>query len=490
MAVHATVAVLDLAGLVRVQAVPLDHIPSLQFQALGIDFGKLLDPKVFLNPLQEIAKQLIVVSRSLAFIMLVWSMISRLSGHQHGEFWPTIFRGLVLTAIMGLGNQLIYMVDNEVNAVLAMPIHVTSSDGAQITDSLGATPDMIGQRWNKIFGEVQNPVPQTNQQGQGNGIFGIIPGANTISGLWDEAKNIAWSIIHAIWRGVQLLAMLFLSGLYLLQRILLIAGGVYYPIAIGQMGSRTLRNTGLNFLLSYLGLFAWPIGWGIVNLGVLVAIAANPARTNVTMEDLLRSLMVGVPVIFWIFLGYVLAPFCIQKVVAKNGAAIQGFLSTWLMGSLAAGILAKGLLADRLFGGAGGGGSEASALPSNSGQGIGMPLLPWVGGSNRRRSSTTSAAGDGAAGSDNGGERASTGTASGAAGSPSSSGTWGGHRGRETGNGAGGRFSGVARGLGSFVHTMGDLSAEASGEPHGMTPGRLMRSVRLTSSERARQYLP
>src|SRR6516225_2058456 len=168
MAVHAIVAVLDLAGLVRVQAVPLDHIPSLQFQALGIDFGKLLDPKVFLNPLQELAKQLIVVSRSLAFIMLVWSMISRLSGHQHGEFWPTIFRGLVLTAIMGLGNQLIYMVDNEVNAVLAMPIHVTSSDGAQITDSLGATPDMIGQRWNKIFGEVQNPVPQTNQSAQGN----------------------------------------------------------------------------------------------------------------------------------------------------------------------------------------------------------------------------------------------------------------------------------------------------------------------------------
>jgi hypothetical protein len=497
MAVHETVAALDLAGLLHFQAVPLDHIPSLQFQALGIDFGKLLDPKVFLNPLQELAKQLIVVSRSLAFIMLVWSMMSRLSGHQHGEFWPTILRGVVLTAIMGLGNQLIYMVDNEVNLVLAMPIHVTSSDGAQITDSLGATPDMISQRWSKIFGEVQNPVPQTSQQNQGNsngGVVGtivgaIIPGANEVSGLWNEAKNIAWNIIHAIWRGVQLLAVIFLSGLYLLQRILLIAGGVYYPIAIGQMGSRTLRNTGLNFLLSYLGLFAWPIGWGIVNLGVLVAIATNPARTNVTMEDLLRSLMIGLPVIFWIILGYILAPFCIQKVVAKGGAAIQGFLSTSIMGSLAAGMLAKGLLADRLLGGRGSGGNQPGAQTSNSGQGMGMPVLPWVGGSNRR-SSASRASGDGATGSDNAGESAASVKASRADGNLSNAGSWGGRRGAQSGNGAGGRFSGMARGLGAVMHTMGDLSAEASGEPHAITPGRLMRSVGPTSSERARQYLP
>jgi hypothetical protein len=32
-----------------------------------------------LNPLEELAGQLIVVSRSLAFIMLVWSMVSTTS---------------------------------------------------------------------------------------------------------------------------------------------------------------------------------------------------------------------------------------------------------------------------------------------------------------------------------------------------------------------------------------------------------------------------
>jgi hypothetical protein len=488
-----TLSALDLAGPFRVQAVPLDHVPSLQFQALGIDFGKLLDPKVFLNPLQDLAKQLIVVSRSLAFIMLVWSMVSRLSSHLHQEFWPTVLRGLVLTAVMGLGNELIYMVDSEVNTVLAMPINVTSSDGSQITDSLGATPDMIGQRWSKIFGEVQNPVPQTGQQSQqshGNGILGLIPGANTVSGLWNEAKNIAWNIIHAIWRGVQLLAMIFLSGLYLLQRILLIAGGVYYPIAIGQMGSRTLRNTGLNFLLSYLGLFAWPIGWGIVNLGVLVAIATNPARTNVTIEDLLRSLMIGVPVVFWIFLGYILAPFCIQKIVAKGGAAIQPFLSTSIMGSLAAGMVAKGLLADRLPGG--GSGNRSNAEGSNSGQESGLPLLPWVGGSNRKsRGAAAGTQGAGADGNNGVGTTSAGGAASVSEGS--SNGGSGGANGsgsRRTGAGGTGRFSGLARGLGAITQTMGELSAEASGEPHGLTPGRLMSTIGQTSSDRARRHLP
>lgn len=479
----------------RVQAVPLDHVPSLQFQALGIDFGKLLDPKVFLNPLQELAKQLIVVSRSLAFIMLVWSMVSRLSSPLHQEFWPTVLRKLVLTAIMGLGNELIYMADSEVNAVLAMPINVTSSDGSQITDSLGATPDMIGQRWSKIFGEVQNPVPQSGQQSQSNGIFGLIPGANTVSGLWNEAKNIAWNIIHAIWRGVQLLAMIFLSGLYLLQRILLIAGGVYYPIAIGQMGSRTLRNTGLNFLLSYLGLFAWPIGWGIVNLGVLVAIATNPARTNVTIEDLLRSLMIGVPVVFWIFLGYILAPFCIQKIVARGGAAIQPFLSTSIMGSLAADMAAKSLVAGRALGGGGMGGSQSNAGGTNSKEESPLPLLPWVGGNNRRRSAANADGnGTGSSGGDgyNSGTNASNGGSAGVSGG-STNGQSGGTNGRGgtgTGSTGSGRLGGLSRGVVSLTNALGELSAEASGEAHGLTPSRLMRSIGSTSSDRARRHLP
>jgi hypothetical protein len=459
-----TLAALDLASLLRSQAVPLDQIPTLKFQFAGFDFGKLLDPTVLLNPLEELAGQLIVVSRSLAFIMLVWSTVSRLSGHRHEEFWPTILRSVVLVAVMGLGNQLIYLADNEVNAIVQMPIHVTASDGSTLADTLGTTPKMIGQQWSKIFGEVQNPVPQ---QSQGNGIVGMIPGVNEVSGLWNEAKNITWNIIHAIWRGAQLLAMIFLSGLYVLQRVLLIAGGVYYPIAIGQMGSRTLRNTGLNFLLSYLGLFAWPIGWGIVNLGVLAAIATNPARTNVTTEDLVRSLVMGLPVVLWIILGYVLAPFCIQKIVAKGGAAIQPFLSSSIMGSLAAAMVAKGMLADRLFGGSGAGGNDRNAQESGYGKGGGLPLLPWAGGGGSRRS-----------GSSNG-----------------ESGAPGGSGGTRGGNTSRGGFGGVLGALGSFADTIGELSAEASGEPDGMTPRRLLRSVGdrgsrgMSSSDRARRYL-
>ena len=470
----------ELAGwFLRIQEVPLDHIQAPQIQALGIDFGKILDPKIFLNPLQEAAKQLIVVSRSVAFVTLVWSMISRMSGQpEHKEFWAIIYCRIALTAVMMLGNQLIYLVDDEVNKILAMPIHVTTSDGVQITDSLGATPDMITERWSKIFGEVQNPVPQNN------GALGMIPGANVIAGAWNEAKNTVWNVIHAIWRGIQVAVMVFFSGLYLLQRILLIAGGVYYPIAIGQMGSRTLRNTGLNFLLSYLGLFCWPIGWGIVNLGVLAAIAMSPARTNVTSEDLLRSLVAGFPIMFWIVLGYVLAPFCIQKIVAKGGAAIQPFLSTSIMGSVAGGIMALGYFGDRLMGGLtgagralGGGGSQRSnAANGQSG------LLPWVGnggsgngmsydtGQPVTQSGVTQGSGGGLAGGRVGGTQGT--------------------------NGTGGRFGGFATSLSSLAYTIGDLSAEASGEPHPITPSRLMRSIgsggakRPNSSERARRYLP
>ena len=465
------------SGFLRAQEVPLDHVPALQFQALGIDFGKIFDPKIFLNPLQEAAKQLIVWARCVAFFMLVWAVISRLSGDPHNkELWRVIVRTVVLTAVMMLGNQLIYLADNEVNQVLAMPIHVRASDGAEITDSLGATPDMIGERWNKIFGEVQNPVPQK----QGNGAVGWIPGANDLVGAWNQAKNLGWNIVHAIWRGIQLAAMVFFTGVYLLQRILLIAGGVYYPIAIGQLGSRTLKNTGLNFLLSYLGLFCWPIGWGVVNLGVLAAIAMSPARTNVTTEDLLRSLVTSLPIVIWIVFGYILAPFCIQKVVAKGGAAIQGFLSTAIMGSVAATIMAAGFVGGGLMGGLaslgrglGGGGAGRSSGAADEG-----PLLPWSGGGGGKGS---------------GGTTGSTRTIRQSEMTQASGGSAGPAR---TGNGGGGRLGDIAAGLSSLAHTIGDLGSEASGEPHPITPSRLLRSMGSTkrksadASERARQYLP
>jgi hypothetical protein len=465
------------SGLLRAQEVPLDHVPALQFQALGIDFGKIFDPKIFLNPLQEAAKQLIVLSRTVAFIIFVWTLISQLSGDPHNkEFWRVIVRTVVLTAVMMLGNQLIYLIDNGVNQVLAMPIHVTASDGTQITDSLGATPDMIAERWNKIFGEVQNPVPQK----QDNGVVGLIPGANDLVGAWNQAKNLAWNIVHAIWRGIQLVAMVFFTGIYLLQRILLIAGGIYYPIAIGQMGSRTLKNTGLNFLLSYLGLFCWPIGWGVVNLGVLAAIAMSPARTNVTTEDLLRSLVTSLPILIWIVLGYILAPFCIQKVVAKGGAAIQGFLSTAIMGSVAAAIMAGGFFGGGLMGGLaslgrglGGRGAQRSGAAADEGA-----LLPWSGGGGGN------------------GDGGMTGRRGAIPQSEMTQASGGGAGPARTRDGGGGRLGDIAAGLSSLAHTIGDLGAEASGEPHPITPSRLLRSMESTkrrnsnSSERARQYLP
>jgi hypothetical protein len=469
---------LDLVrGLLRAQEIPLDHVPALQFQALGIDFGKIFDPKIFLAPLQEAAKQLIVWARCVAFFMLVWSLISQLSGDPHNkEFWRVMVRTIVLTAVMMLGNQLIYLTDNEVNQVLAMPIHVTASDGAQITDNLGATPDMVSERWTKIFGEVKNPVSQK----QDSGAPGWIPGASGLAGAWNQAKNLGWNIVHAIWRGLQLVAMVFFTGIYLLQRILLIAGGIYYPIAIGQMGSRTLKNTGLNFLLSYLGLFCWPIGWGVVNLGVLAAIAVSPARTNVTTEDLLRSLVTSLPVMFWIVLGYILAPFCIQKVVAKGGAVIQGFLSTAIMGSVAASIMGGGVIGRGLTGGLGGLGSGSSGggtRRSGSVRDEGA-LLPWNGGVGG-----------------NGNGRAGVNEAASPLGNlaQASAGAAGKERSRQ-GGGVG--LGAIAASLSSLAHTMGDLGAEASGEPHPITPSRLVRSMgsagkrSANSSERARQYLP
>lgn len=479
--------------LFRVQSVPLDNLPNVGGQFFFIDFGKLLDPKVFLVPLQELAQELIWLTRGIAFLFLIWTFKHRLQTLAPGELWPTLVRSVVLVAVIAGGTQLVYMVDRGINGILAMPIHATTRDGVQLSDTLGTTPDMIGQRWSLIMGEVKNPAAQAAQDNSQNNTRSNswVPGVNEIVGAWNFAKNLAWNIIHGLWRLVQLLTMFVLSGMYILQRILLIAGGVYLPIAIGQLGSRTLRSGGVHFIQSYLGLFAWPIGWGVVNLFVLSAIAMNPARTNVTVEDLIRSLVLGFPILVGIVLGYFLAPFMIQKVVARGGAAIQSFLGQMFGASVGAGLVAAGAGVALL--GKGGGAAmalagRASGPPEGeSGGNIGTlgPLSPSA-GSGSAGSPGIKPGGNGAGGSLVGAMR---------------------NRAIGGGIGLGGKILAGAQMAAAHAGALGDAVGEAAGEGQNPSASRLIGAAhqavginylsglankaagRSSSSERARKYV-
>jgi hypothetical protein len=494
--------------------VPLDNVPSFQGNLFFIDFGKLLDPKVFLVPLEELAQQLIWVTRGIAFLLLVWTFKARLQTRAPDELWGSVVRSIVLVSILAGATQLIYMVDSGINAILAMPIHATTRDGVQLSDTLGTTPNMIVQRWSLIMGEVKDPAAQAAQAGsQNQGGTSLVPGLNEVLngvvGAWNFAKNLAWNIIHGIWRGVQLVTMFLVSGMYILQRILLIAGSVYFPIAIGQLGTRTLRSAGLHFIQAYLGLFAWPLGWGVVNLFVLAAISMNPARTNVTVEDLIRSLFLGFPILLAIVLGYFLAPFMIQKVVARGGTAIQAFLGQMFTASVGAGALAAGAGAVLIGKGLGGAGSAAlAAARSRSGQpdvgGLGLPpLLPY----------RSSAASGGGSASPSGGSGAGAGgPGSGQVkNSPASDGgSLVGSMRQRAAAGSGGIGAAILGGAvmaAGVAESVGDMIGEASGEGHSHgaagLKGHAQKLVGLgylsglansgarppSSSERARKYL-
>jgi hypothetical protein len=475
-------------ALFQIQAVPLNNVPTVGGHVGFIDFGKLLDPKVFLVPLEGLAQQLIWVTRGIAFLFLVWTFLQRLQTRGSDELWAAVGRSIVLVALIGSGTQLVYMVDNGVNAILAMPITATTSDGVQLTDTLGNTPDKIVQRWSLIMGEVQNPAAQSNSGSDSqNGSW--VPGVDQVVGAWNFAKNLAWNIIHGIWRLVQLLTMFFLSGMYILQRILLIAGGVYFPVAIGQLGTRTLRSGGLQFIQSYLGLFAWPLGWGMVNLFVLAAIAMNPAKTNVTLEDLIRSLVLGIPILVGIVLGYCLAPFMIQKVVTRGGAAIQAFLGQMFGAAASAGFLATGAGVALLGKGA------AMALAgrgAGQAQGGGAGNLGPLGASNP---------GGGGRSTGSGGPRTSE-TSSGGS-------LLGSMRNRATGGGGGlgGTIMAGAQMAAGGAGALGDAVTDAAGEAPSASTSRIKGDVqqlvglsslsrlsnkvsgRSSSSERARKYV-
>jgi hypothetical protein len=139
-----------------------------------------------------------------------------------------------------------------------------------------------------------------------------------------------------------------------------------------------------------------------------------------------------------------------------------GFFGGGLMGGLAS--LGRGL---------GGRGAQRSGAAADEGA-----LLPWSGGGGGN------------------GDGGMTGRRGAIPQSEMTQASGGGAGPARTRDGGGGRLGDIAAGLSSLAHTIGDLGAEASGEPHPITPSRLLRSMESTkrrnsnSSERARQYLP
>jgi len=85
---------------------------------------------------------------------------------------------------------------------------------------------------------------------------------------WDllNAQSIFESVLSCVLWVLGWLASVIVFYAYLVQKFILYLAYGFAPLFIGFLAVRTLHSTGVSFLLGFVGVLFWPLGWGAASI--------------------------------------------------------------------------------------------------------------------------------------------------------------------------------------------------------------------------------
>ena len=122
---------------------------------------------------------------------------------------------------------------------------------------------------------------------------------------------------------------------YLVQKFILYVGYALAPIFIGFLAVRALHSIGVGFLLGYIGVLAWPIGWGAASLLTAGLINFMTDQSFLTLGGIggsagygLQNLLGLAALALWLISSTIAAPIIMQKAIATGVQVGQALATT------------------------------------------------------------------------------------------------------------------------------------------------------------------
>jgi hypothetical protein len=301
--------------------------------------------------MQNVANQIEPIFLCVAFVLLVFGTMRGFMQNDLRQFFGNLVRVIILVALIGNWTLVTGIVSNAVNAVCSLQISanfgvltnnqtMTTSarmDIGQLTQLLQAKA--AGSTTTSAQG--QTP-PSANSQGQSpGGLQAFLNSFNPVNqvqqagqALWQNALSSMTHTLCAVLYTIFLLALLLCELIVVLMEVLqsciLVFLGLYVPIGFAEFSIPSLRGQAEAFFKTYIGVQCWPIGWVFVNV-VTIALCQNLIAPNQeNLGQLLMAILWCVPVLLWVVIGHVLAPFYTQKIVTRGGAELQGFVGAMI----------------------------------------------------------------------------------------------------------------------------------------------------------------
>ena len=431
--------------------------------------------------IQKLAYQIGPFFYGIAFVLLVFGSMRGFLHNDRQRFFGNLLRVVILIALMGSWPAIKGAVSNAVNAFCSVQVNSDLFSQSKISGlGLQTNSNDSGQL---NVSALENVIMQ-------KGLAQMTPSwQQTLINFLTPVTHYLCMILYAIYLLALVVCQLIVAGMNLLQQCILILFDLYVPIGLAEFSVPSLRGQAETFFKAYLGVQCWPIGWILANV-VTVALfncLIPPSAENAV--GIVLAIVVCIPIVLWMVIGYVIAPFYVQKVVMRGGAELQAFVGAM--------ISAVGGTSGAVYGGA-----FALAKKATLGlnQGVGAIKYPIGNGgpgaqqNNNAGNQSNSSNGQQGSGIDDGldailpgyrGIEQSGGSNGGVADRARNLGVWGLTKAMGVGEFA-------ARSAGNMANTVGALVADASGNrigPENFSLPRMQRNSPNRSSRRAANYL-
>jgi hypothetical protein len=448
-------------------------MPTSIFSGLSAVSSALAGLQSIVPQIKNLATQIQPFCYCIAFVMLVFGTMRGFLRNDTQHFFSNLVRVAILVALMGSWPTIEGVVNNAVNSFCNLQVG---------SNFFAPTSSNSSGRLNLAWLEAT--------------IAQKAAGINVSQPGWQNALNWVLSpishLLNLVLYGTYLLTLLLCDliavGMNLLQQCIIILFDLYVPIGLAEFSIPSLRGQAETFFKAYVGLQCWPIGWIFANIVAVALLNGLVPPSPESAAAIVIAIVLCIPVILWIVIGYVLAPFYVQKVVMRGGSELQAFAGAM--------ISAVGGTSGSVYGGAFGMAKRATLGLS---QGIGAvkyPINNWSSGAQQNDNSGNQANnsnGQQGSGIDDalgaflpGYRQIEGGSNRGAADGARNLGIWGLTKAVDAGEFA-------ARTAGNMADSLGALVADASGNRIGpernFSLPRMQRNSSNRSSRRAANYL-
>ncbi|MGE0414980.1 MAG: hypothetical protein AB7Q64_23450 [Verrucomicrobiales bacterium] len=253
----------------------------------------------FYTRLYANADTLFTTLAPIAFVLIVFSLWSNISGNRSGAMYMrALAHAIVVVAVLSQFPEWLKLGERVVDSL--------------VNDTLQANPA-------EVFEKYKAMTATASDDAEGGGFWHTI---------FSEGQIFRAVIAAMLWL-VQFFAKAVVFIAYIIYKVVLAFAIAGSPMFIGFLCVRSLSGIGMKFLLVTVGILLWPLGWGFSSLvtDALLGIMADEGFASSTGLEAFKNFVAVAFAGLWIIFTTIAAPLVIQKMISEGTNAGAAFLS-------------------------------------------------------------------------------------------------------------------------------------------------------------------